>query len=130
MFAKLMEFDDVNGHVDGLMSGLAIRYDLGSERDAVGRLAGDRPAGGTGTSLFAAMADGDGVLLDASGDRRPTLLAAGFGRVRCVPAEAGLSLLVRPDGCIAWTGDASETAGLADALERWFAPATPPQRAP
>ena len=32
-------------------------------------------------------------------------------------------MLIRPDGCIAWTADAGETAGLADALERWFAPA-------
>jgi 2-polyprenyl-6-methoxyphenol hydroxylase-like FAD-dependent oxidoreductase len=42
MFAKLLEFDDVNGHIDGLMSGLATRYDLGSEQDVVGRLIGDR----------------------------------------------------------------------------------------
>jgi hypothetical protein len=45
--------------------------------------------------------------------------------VRCVPAAAGPSLLIRPDGCIAWAGDAGEIAGLVDALERWFAPAAP-----
>jgi hypothetical protein len=125
IFAKLMEFDDVNRHVDALMSGLATRYDLGSEADAVGRLAGDRSVGASNvrTSLFAEMADGDGVLLDASAGGRGAGLAAGFRRVRCVPAEAGPSVLIRPDGCVAWAADAGETAGLADALQRWFAPA-------
>ena len=35
------------------------------------------------------------------------------------------SMLIRPDRCIAWADDAGETTGLADALERWFAPAAP-----
>jgi 2-polyprenyl-6-methoxyphenol hydroxylase-like FAD-dependent oxidoreductase len=124
IFAKLMEFDDVNGHVDGLMSGLATRYDLGSQRDAVGRLTGDRPvdAADVRTSLFAEMADGDGILLDTSPDGRAAGFAVGFTRVRCLSPETGPSMLIRPDGCIAWAADAGETAGLADALERWFAP--------
>jgi hypothetical protein len=32
-------------------------------------------------------------------------------------------MLIRPDGCVAWAGDAGDVEGLADALERWFAPA-------
>jgi 2-polyprenyl-6-methoxyphenol hydroxylase-like FAD-dependent oxidoreductase len=125
IFAKLMQLDDVNRHVDGLMSGLATRYDLGSDQDAVGRLAGDRPVGRANarTSLFAEMADGDGILLDTSPDGRAADLATGFTRLRYLPAEAGPSLLIRPDGCIAWAADADETAGLADALGRWFTPA-------
>src|SRR5215217_1267749 len=72
IFAKLLELDDVHGHIDGLMSGLATRYDLGSEREVVGRLTGDRSVGRAGvrTSLFAEMAEGDGLLLDASPDGR------------------------------------------------------------
>ncbi|WP_296359269.1 FAD-dependent monooxygenase [Ramlibacter sp.] len=125
IFAKLMELDGVNGHVDGLMSGLATRYDLGSEQDAVGRLTADRPAGAAGvrTSLFAEMAGGESILLDTSPDGRAAGFALGFTRVRCLPAEAGPSMLIRPDGCIAWAAGADETAGLADALERWFTPA-------
>src|SRR5215212_9120033 len=127
LFAKLLELDDVHGHIDGLMSGLATRYDLGSERDLVGRLTGDRPVGGADvrTSLFAEMAEGDGILLDASPDGRAAGLAVGFTHVRCLPTEAGPSMLVRPDGCIAWADDAGEIEGLVDALERWFAPAAP-----
>lgn len=127
LFAKLLELDDVNGHIDGLMSGLATRYDLGSERDVVGRLIGDRPVGHADvrTSLFAEMAEGDGILLDASPDGCAAGVAHGFAHVRCLPAEEGPSLLIRPDGCIAWAGHAGEVDGLADALERWFAPAAP-----
>jgi hypothetical protein len=68
------------------------------------------------------MADGGGILLDSSPDRRVAGFAAGFTRLRCLSAEAGPSMLVRPDGCIAWAADAGETAGLSDALERWFVP--------
>lgn len=127
IFAKLLELDDVNSHIDGLMSGLATRYDLGAERDLVGRLTGDRSVGRADfrTSLFAEMAEGDGILLDTSPDGRAAGCAVGFRHVRCLPAEAGPSMLIRPDGCIAWAGEAGEVEGLVDALERWFAPAAP-----
>lgn len=125
IFAKLLGLDDVNGHIDGLTSGLATRYDLGSERDLVGRLTGDCSVhrADSQTSLFAEMAQGEGILLDASPDGRAGGLAADFKRVRCFAAEAGPSMLIRPDGCIAWAGDAGEVEGLVDALERWFASA-------
>jgi hypothetical protein len=57
LFAQLLEIDDVNSHIDGLMSGLGIRYDLGSGRDEVGRLSGDRLVGAADrpASLFAQM---------------------------------------------------------------------------
>lgn len=127
IFAKLLGLDDVNAHIDGLMSGLATRYDLGSERDVVGQLIGDRSVGSADfrTSLFAEMAKGDGILLDTSPDGCAADFAVGFTHVRCLPAEAGPSMLIRPDGCIAWAGDAGEVEGLVEALERWFAPAAP-----
>jgi hypothetical protein len=71
------------------------------------------------------MAECGGILLDTSSDGRAADLAAGFTHVRCVPADAGPSMLIRPDGCIAWAGDAGDVEGLVDALERWFAPAAP-----
>ncbi|AGP35427.1 hypothetical protein SCE1572_13375 [Sorangium cellulosum So0157-2] len=130
LFAKLMEIDAVNDHLDGLTTGLATRYDLGAERDLVGRLTGDRPVGRAAarTSLFAEMAEGEGILLDASPDGHAAALAAGFTRVRCLPADAGPSMLIRPDGCIAWAGDVGDVEGLVDALERWFASAAPRAR--
>ncbi|WP_437808063.1 FAD-dependent monooxygenase [Sorangium sp. So ce1078] len=127
IFAKLLELDGVSGYIDGLMSGLATRYDLGSEQDVVGRLTGDRSVGRADvrTSLFAEMAEGEGILLDASPDGHAAGLAAGFTRVRCLPVDAGPSMLIRPDGCIAWAGDVGDVEGLVDALERWFASAAP-----
>ncbi|MBO9581306.1 MAG: FAD-dependent monooxygenase [Sphingobium sp.] len=120
MFARLLGFEAVAEHIAGLTSGLATRYDLGSARDEVGRLIGDRAIGGDGTSLFAAMGDGEGVLLDASSGGTASEWAAGFAGVRCVRVNEGPSMLIRPDGCIAWAGE--DAPGLADALERWFAP--------
>lgn len=121
IFAKLLALDDVNDLIEGLTSGLTTRYDLGAEPDAIGRLAGDRPVG-SGESLFAAMAQGDGILLDASADGHASNLAAGFTKLRHLRTEADPSMLIRPDGCIAWADDADDLHGLADALERWFAP--------
>ena len=127
LFSKLLELDEVNAYIDGLTSGLAARYDLGVEREDVGHLIGDRPAGraGSRTSLFAQMAEGDGVLLDASPDGSASRLANGFARLKSLPAESGSSMLIRPDGCVAWAGEGGEVDGLTNALERWFAPAAP-----
>lgn len=122
ILARLIEFDSVNDEFDALMSGLATRYDLGSENDRVGRIAGDRPIdGGTeGTALFAEMAGGDGVLIDRSPHGCAASLAGDFTRLRHFRSASGPSLLLRPDGCIAWAGDPGETAGLEAALETWF----------
>ena len=123
IFATLMQLAEVNDHIDGLTSGLGTRYDLDSEQDMVGRLTGDRTVrrAGVRTSLFAEMVQGDGILLDASPDGCAAGLAVDFPRVRCLSIQAGPSMLIRPDGCVAWTGDAADVDGLMDALERWFA---------
>ncbi|HEY0912881.1 MAG TPA: FAD-binding monooxygenase, partial [Bradyrhizobium sp.] len=133
--AKLMQIDDVNRLFGEMVSGLSIRYDLGSELDEVGRLIGDRPinqvpisqvpignADGE-TKLYDLMQDGMGVLLDASTDEKASrLVAAGTQRIRCVAVSTGPSMLIRPDGCIAWAGEENSTDGLQDALLRWFIP--------
>ncbi|MEJ0065159.1 MAG: FAD-dependent monooxygenase [Caulobacteraceae bacterium] len=122
LVAKLMELDDVNRLVGEMTSGLSTRYDLGSELDDVGRLIGDRPIG-RGVSLYDVMRDGAGVLLDASTDGRATKLAsAATPRIRCVAIESGPSILIRPDACVAWVGEASGMDGLEAVLRRWFVP--------
>ncbi|MGK3962044.1 hypothetical protein WMF38_54195 [Sorangium sp. So ce118] len=95
------------------------------KRLSVDSAAGALPLASAGTSLFAEMAEGEGILLDASPDGHAARLAAGLTRVRCLPADAGPSMLIRPDGCIAWAGDVGDVEGLVDALERWFASAAP-----
>jgi FAD binding domain len=121
--AKLMQFDDVNGLIGEMMSGLSTRYDIGSELDDVGRLTGDRPIshGDADVPLYDAMQDGIGVLLDASTEMKASrLVAASAQRIRCVAVNTGPSMLIRPDACIAWAGEENSTDGLQEALRRWF----------
>jgi 2-polyprenyl-6-methoxyphenol hydroxylase-like FAD-dependent oxidoreductase len=120
IIAKLMQFDDANRFIGEIMSGLSIRYDLGSPRDEVGRLIGDRPVGPDHASLYELTQDGHGVLLDASAGEASRLIAANASKIRCVAIETGPSLLIRPDACIAWAGEANSTDGLDEALRRWF----------
>ena len=123
LVARLMQFDDVNRFLGEAMNGLATRYDLGSAQDAVGRLAGNRTLrhDGADVALYDLMQDGRGLLLDATaGQLASGLAATSTSRVRCVAIEAGPSMLIRPDACIAWVGEDGGVAGLADALGRWF----------
>ncbi|MFL9882475.1 FAD-dependent monooxygenase [Paraburkholderia agricolaris] len=125
LVANLMQFDDVNRFIGETMSGLATRYDLGSQRDEVGRLIGNRPIsqGDDGVSLYDVMQDGMGVLLDAStGQAVSRRVAATTQRIRCVAVETGPSMLIRPDACVAWVAEENSTEGLEEALRRWFIP--------
>jgi 2-polyprenyl-6-methoxyphenol hydroxylase-like FAD-dependent oxidoreductase len=123
LFAELMQLDDVNRFIGEMTSGLFTRYALGSPRDEVGRLIGDRPlrrGDGEVSSLYELMQDGSGVLLDASTDGKASELVGGATqRIRCVAVDTGPSMLVRPDACIAWVGDGDGTEGIEEALRRW-----------
>jgi 2-polyprenyl-6-methoxyphenol hydroxylase-like FAD-dependent oxidoreductase len=119
LVAKLMELDEVNRFIGGMTSGICTRYDFGSEMEDVGRLIGDVRVGRG--SLYEAMQEGVGVLLDASVDARISEVVAGrIKRIRCVGVDEGPSMLIRPDACIAWAGDSTD--GLDEALRRWFIP--------
>lgn len=120
LMADLLQCDDVNRLIGAMTNGLATRYDLGSERDEVGGLMGDRPI--AGASLYELMQDGAGVLLDASADGSASRLAGAVTpRIRCVGVDTGPSMLIRPDACIAWIGDEGSVAGLEQALGKWWA---------
>jgi len=124
LVANLLQLDDVNRLIGEMTSGLGARYELGSERDEVGRLIGDRPIGHAGASLYDVMQDGRGVLLDAATDGKASrLVAASTQRIRRIAVDKGPSMLIRPDACIAWAGEANSTDGLEEALRRWFSPA-------
>ena len=126
LLATLLEFDDVNRLVGEMMTGLSTRYDLGSARDDVGRLIGDRPIrqGDADVSLYDLMQEGAGVFLEASTDKKASgLVKAAASRVHCIGVGAGPSMLIRPDACVAWAGDGDDLDGLEEALRRWFRPA-------
>jgi 2-polyprenyl-6-methoxyphenol hydroxylase-like FAD-dependent oxidoreductase len=127
LVAKLLDFDDVNRFIGEMTSGLSTRYDLGSELDDVGRLIGDKAIrhSDADVSLYEVMQDGKGVFLDASTQGKLSeLVAATTQRIRCVAVGTGPSMLIRPDACIAWVGEANSTNGLEKALRRWFIPRT------
>jgi 3-(3-hydroxy-phenyl)propionate hydroxylase len=126
--------DEPRRHLTGMLSGLDVRYDLGSGHPLLGRrvpdldmLVGDAPV-----RVFELLQHACPVLLDfgqslkESVDRwtdRVRYVRATYAGawelpvIGLVPAPA--AVLIRPDGYVAWAGEGAES-GLAAALERWF----------
>nr|BFE73911.1 hypothetical protein GCM10020092_072120 [Actinoplanes digitatis] len=83
------------------------------------------------SSTYELLHSGRPVLLDLHADPALRTIAAGWSdRVDTVtatrhdPAAPATSLLVRPDGYVAWAAAGDDPAvGLAGALTRWFGPA-------
>ncbi|MFG2527081.1 FAD-dependent oxidoreductase [Streptomyces sp. NPDC048516] len=113
-------------YVSERLSGVSIRYDLGSEHPLVGRSAPDLHLE-DGTRLSDLMRDGRGVALDFSTAR--SLRGAAEGRESRIryaagPAEDDLGLgavLVRPDGVVAWAGERTpDREAFEEAAGQWF----------
>jgi 2-polyprenyl-6-methoxyphenol hydroxylase-like FAD-dependent oxidoreductase len=112
--SDLMKLPEGNRYFGEMLTGVGTRYDLGDDDPLVGTLAknllltlGD----GSQKRLYALMENGGGLFTSPS-ERAPS------PHVRHVLTREGPSMLIRPDGCIAWT-DASSTS-LDDSLARWF----------
>ncbi|MEU1326676.1 rifampin monooxygenase [Streptomyces microflavus] len=122
MFAKLMDFEEVNRYVTGMITAVDVRYDLGEGHELLGRRLRDLPLGQG--RLYELMHGGRGLLLDRTGG----LSVAGWeDRVDHV-ADAAEKLdvpavLLRPDGHVAWAGE--EQKELNGALPRWFGAPVP-----
>jgi 3-(3-hydroxy-phenyl)propionate hydroxylase len=134
----LLRMEEPRKHIAGMMSGLDIRYELGSGHPLLGRRMPD---------LDVVTSKGPRRVFTLLHDARPVLLnlveAGAFditpwtSRVQLIDARydgrwelpalgtvtAPGAVLIRPDGYVAWVGDKSQ-AGLADALTTWFGPAT------
>ncbi|MFC9914441.1 FAD-dependent oxidoreductase [Streptomyces sp. NPDC059862] len=133
VLAELIGLEEVRVHLAGMISGLDIRYDMGGGADP---LLGARlphstlQVGGDSVTTAALLRRGGGLLLDLSGGHggvpqhagwqdRVTVMSGRAGRGSALEARAG-AVLVRPDGYVAWTGEAGP--GLTEALTRWFGP--------
>ena len=106
-----------------MMTGLSMRYELGSPHDQVGRPIADKSIrqGNADVLLYDLMQEGAGVLLDGSTNSQGSeLVMAATSRVRCIAVDAGPSVLIRPDACIAWIGEGESIDGLEEALRCWF----------
>ncbi|KJK36474.1 FAD-dependent oxidoreductase [Lentzea aerocolonigenes] len=117
VFTELVQFEEVNKYLIEKIISVAIRYDLGSADDLVGRRIGDLALKRGG--LFDQMHAGRGILLDQAG----TLSVGGWAdRVdHLVDVSEELdapAVLVRPDGYVAWAG--SDQGELERQLARWF----------
>ncbi|MGW9405703.1 FAD-dependent monooxygenase [Arthrobacter sp. NPDC055585] len=134
LLTELMEFDAVNRHLIGKITALDIRYDFGPGPAQLGRRQRDIRLG-QGT-LYDRMHTGRGVLLARTGE---LLLEGWEDRVdQIVEPEwepQTPSLLLRPDGHVAWLesepdDDGGPSSGsqadLVDALETWFGPPSLP----
>ncbi len=74
LLTRLMEFEDVNRYVTGMITAVDVRYDLGTGgpdgggHELLGRRMRDVPLSG-GRRLYELMHDGQGLLLDRTGGR-------------------------------------------------------------
>jgi 2-polyprenyl-6-methoxyphenol hydroxylase-like FAD-dependent oxidoreductase len=110
----LMKLPEGNRYFGEMLTGVGIRYDLGDDDPVVGTLAKDcllTLTDGTQGRLYALMEKGGGLFVSPA--ERP--LPRG---VQHAHTQGGPSLLVRPDGCIAWAEASSKP--LDEALARWF----------
>ncbi|KUL38904.1 FAD-dependent oxidoreductase [Streptomyces sp. NRRL F-4489] len=120
LFSRLMDFEEVNRYVTGMITAVDVRYDVGEGHPLLGRRLRDlRLKGGR---LYALMHGGRGLLLDRTG----RLCVDGWAdRVDHVVDEiedgeelAAPAVLLRPDGHVVWAG--ADQAELVGPLRRWF----------
>ncbi|MEJ2856013.1 MULTISPECIES: FAD-dependent monooxygenase [unclassified Saccharothrix] len=112
--SELITLPEGNRHIGEMLSGIDTRYDLGDDDPLVGTLVNDQLltlADGTQEHLYALATDGGGLFISPSPRALPH-------NVHHVHTKEGPSMLVRPDGCIAWTEASS--GSLHAALSRWF----------
>ncbi|MCQ6553660.1 rifampin monooxygenase [Streptomyces sp. C10-9-1] len=120
LLSELMDFDEVNRYLIEKITAIAVRYDLGGGHDLVGRRMRDLKL--ERGRLYELMRDGRGLLLDGTGrlsaegwtDRVDHVIDPGTGAVR----PDAPALLLRPDGHIAWAGEAQDD--LHASLATWF----------
>src|ERR1700692_3067665 len=78
------------------------------------------PSTRLGRSLLLSRSNGltaPGILLQYPNPRFPrTSISRSTQRIRCVAVDTGPSMLIRPDACIAWVSEDSNTNGLDEAL--------------
>jgi len=138
--AELLAMDEPRRRVAGMLSGLDVHYDLGDGHPLLGRRMPDldlRTAAGP-TRLYPFLHEARPLVLHLGApgaldltpwaDRVRLVEASHQGRwelpvVGAVPAPT--TVLVRPDGHVAFAGDPTDPA-LSEALATWFGPPAPP----
>ena len=147
VFSALMESDDVNRQLRGMLTALTVRYQVAGDHPLAGRRVPDadlKTADGD-TCVYELLHAARPVLVNLSGSAEVAAAAGGWAdRVDLVDATseddywfvpdldeipAPAALLVRPDGHVAWAvadGDPIDPAAIRAALTTWFGPARQP----
>lgn len=136
IFAELLGMEQPRKRIAAEMSGLGIHYDLGVGHPLLGRRMPDldlATAGGP-VRVFSLLHDARPVLLNlgepgrldiapwADRVRRIDALYAGAWELPVLGTVAAPdTVLIRPDGYVAWVGIGARE-GLAEALTTWFGP--------
>jgi 2-polyprenyl-6-methoxyphenol hydroxylase-like FAD-dependent oxidoreductase len=133
---ELLSMDEPRRRFAAMMSGLDVHYDLGEGHPLLGRRMPDLDlvtAEGP-RRVYALLHEARPVLLNigepgglqiAPWADRVLLVDADYGGAWKLPALGTVApptvVLIRPDGYVAWVGDAGRE-GLAEALTTWFGP--------
>ncbi|MFI1500127.1 rifampin monooxygenase [Streptomyces platensis] len=117
LFAKLMDFEEVNRYVTEMITAVGVRYDFGEGHDLLGRRMRDVAL--KRGRLYELMHGGRGLLLDQTGRLSVTGWADRVDHVVDISEELDVpAVLLRPDGHVAWAGEQQED--LVGQLPKWF----------
>ncbi len=133
--SELLKLDEPRKRYAGMMSGLDIHYDLGAGHPLLGRRMPDLDlvTDSGPRRLFTLLHGARAVQLELAGNscdrarwaHRLLIVDASYQGVWELPVlgvvEAPTSVLIRPDGYVAWVGQGTNQ-GLEDALARWVGP--------
>ncbi|MGP3632499.1 rifampin monooxygenase [Streptomyces sp. 24-1644] len=117
LFSKLMDFEEVNRYVTGIITAVGVRYDFGEGHELLGRRMRDVEL--KRGRLYSLMHDGRGMLLDRTGRLSVEGWADRVDHVVDVSEELDVpAVLLRPDGHVAWVGE--DQQDLLSRLPKWF----------
>ncbi|EPH44084.1 FAD-dependent monooxygenase [Streptomyces aurantiacus] len=120
IFSRLMDIEEANRYVTGMITAVDVRYDFGEGHELLGLRLRDLEL--KQGRLYELMHGGRGLLLDRTGrldvagwEDRVDHVVDGGGELEDLDVAA---VLLRPDGHVAWAGE--DQAELAGELGRWF----------
>ncbi|MDV3206608.1 MAG: FAD-dependent monooxygenase, partial [Rhodococcus ruber] len=117
LFSELMDLEEVNRHITGMITAVGVRYDFGAGHDLLGRRM--RDVGLKRGRLYELMHGGRGLLLDQNGRLSVAGWADRVDHIVDVSEELDVpAVLLRPDGHVAWVGD--DQQDLLGRLSEWF----------
>ncbi|MFF3334652.1 rifampin monooxygenase [Streptomyces sp. NPDC002888] len=117
LFSELLDFEEVNRYVTGMITAVEVRYDFGEGHELLGRRLRDVQL--KRGRLYELMHGGRGLLLDQTGRLSVEGWADRVDHVVDVSEELDVpAALLRPDGHVAWVGE--DQRDLLSRLPRWF----------